>query len=150
MSDRATRILVAAVAGLLLLATVAAVLSVNRDRPEYAEGSPEAVVRSFVVAAVGKDGDEAVRHLDPEAGCTPRHVEEAWVDPRSRVVLRDTSTDGDRATVRVDVVTSSGDLLGPSEWTSRETFELRRVDGGWLITGHPWPLYGCEPGENRP
>lgn len=150
MSDRASRILLAAVAGLLLLAAVAAVLSLNRDRPEYAEGSPEAVVQSWVVSAVAKDGDEAVRHLDPGTGCTARHVEEAWVRPGSRVVLRGTEVDGDRATVRVDVVSPTGDPFSPSEWTNNVTLELVRVDGQWLVTGDPWPVYVCAPERNRP
>lgn len=150
MSDRATRILLAAVAGLLLLAVVAAVLSVIRDDPEYAEGTPEATVQSYVVAAVAQDGEEAVRHLDPADGCTARHVEEGWINPASRVVLRDTEIRGDRATVRVDILTPSGDPFSPSEWSDRQTFDLRLVDGEWLISGTPWPAYRCEPDRSRP
>lgn len=150
MLDRATRILLAAVAGLLLLAVVAAVLSVTRDGPEYAEGSPEAVVQAYVVAAVAKDGEEAVRHLDPAEGCTARDVEEGWVRPGSRFVLRDTDVHGDRATVEIDVVTSSSDPFGASEWTNSETFDLVRVDDRWLITGSPWPAHFCEPERKRP
>lgn len=142
MSDRATRVLLAAVAGLLLLAAVSAVLSVTRGGPEYAEGSPEATVQAYLVAAVAKDGEEAVRHLDPASGCTPGHIEQGYAGRDVRVVLRDTTVKGDRATVRVDVVNRSG---GPfaSEWSSERTFDLRRADGGWRITGSPWPAY-CE------
>ncbi|WP_131104314.1 hypothetical protein [Ornithinimicrobium sufpigmenti] len=150
MSDRPTRILLAAVAGLLLLAVVAAVLSATRADPGYAEGSPEAAVQSYAVAAVAKDGEEAVRHLDPAAGCTAQHVEESWVRPGARVVLRDTSVDGDRATVRLDVVSASGGPFDASEWTNEETLELRQVDGEWLVTGTPWPLYTCRPEVTRP
>jgi hypothetical protein len=150
MSDRATRILLAAVAGLLLLAVLAAVLSATRERPEYAEGSPEATVQSYVVAAVAKDGEEAVRHLDPSTRCTARHIEEAWVTPGARVVLRQTSVDGDRATVRLDVVSDSGGPLSTSEWTDEQTLQLRQVDGEWVVTGTPWPLYTCRPEVTRP
>ncbi|QFG68311.1 hypothetical protein [Ornithinimicrobium pratense] len=150
MSDRATRILLAAVTGLLLLAAVAAVLSVTRQGPEYAEGSPEATVQSYIVAAVAKDGEEAVRHLDPADGCTARHVEQSRTRPGSRVVLRGTSTDGDRATVRLDVVSTSGGPLSTSEWTSQETLELRQVEGEWLVTGTPWPVRTCRPEVSRP
>lgn len=150
MADRPTRILLAAVAGLLLLAVVAAVLSQTRDGPRYAEGSPEAVVQSYVVAAVARDGEAAVRHLDPAIGCTARHVEESWIRPASRVVLRDTDVHGDRATVGVDVVTPTGDPLSPSEWTDSVTLDLVRVDGQWLVTGDPWPVYVCAPERNQP
>jgi hypothetical protein len=150
MSDRATRILIAALAGLLLLAAVAAVLSLTRDGPEYAEGSPEAAVQSYVVAAVAGDGEEAVRHLDPADRCTARNVEEGWANPRSRVVLRDTEVHGDRATVRIDILTPSGDPFSASEWEDRQSLDLHLVDGEWLISGTPWPAYRCEPDRSRP
>lgn len=150
MSDRATRTLLAAVAGLLLLAVVAAVLSTTREGPGYAEGSPEATVQSYVAAAVAKDGEEALRHLDPAAGCTAQHIEESWVRPGSRIVLRNTSVDGDRVTVRLDVVSASGGPFDASEWTNQETLELRQVDGQWRVTGTPWPVYTCRPEVTRP
>lgn len=150
MSDRATRILLAAVAGLLLLAVIAAALSATRAGPRYAEGSPEATVQSYVVAAVAEDGEEAVRHLDPADGCTAAHIEQGWVNPRGRVVLRDTDVRGDEATVKIDVVVPSGGLLSSSEWASSETLHLRRADDGWLITGTPWPAYDCDREAYRP
>lgn len=145
MNTRANRVLAVAVVGLLLLAVVAAVLAQTRDRPRFTEGTPEATVQAYLQAVVAGDGEEAVRHLDPEVGCTASQVEEGWVGPGVRVVLRDSSTDGDRARARVDVITPSGGLLDPGEWTDRQTFELRRVDGEWLITGSPWPTYDCPP-----
>lgn len=150
MSDRATRILFVALGGLLLLAAVAAVLSATRTGPEYAEGSPEAVAAAYLVAAVAKDGQEAARHLDPASTCTAEHIEDGWVNPRDRVVLRGSDVDGDRATVRVDVVTPSSGPFEASEWTNRRTLDLLRVDGEWLISGTPWPAFGCDAERNRP
>lgn len=150
MSDRATRILLVALAGLLLLAAVAAVLSVTRSGPEYAEGSPEAVAQAYLVAAVAKDGQEAARHLGPDSGCTAEHIEDGWVSSRDRIVLRGADVDGDRATVQVDIVTPSSGPFDASEWTNRRELDLLRIDGEWLITGTPWPAFGCDAERNRP
>lgn len=150
MNTRADRILAVTLAGLLLLAVVAAILSVTRDRAPYPEGTPEATVQAYVEAAVAGDGQAAVTYLDPAGGCTAQHVEEGWISPGVRVVLRESSTDGERATARVDVVSGSGGLLGASEWSEEQTFELRLVEGRWLITGAPWPAYACELEGDRP
>ena len=58
-----------------------------------------------------------------------------------RVVLRDTEVDGDSARVEVDVVMSSGDLFGGSEYSETHTFRLGKVGQEWKVQGVPWPMY---------
>ncbi|GAA5162208.1 hypothetical protein [Ornithinimicrobium tianjinense] len=142
MSGRAGKVLAVVVGVLVLLAVVAGVISATRERPELPAGSPEATVQDYVTLIYDDDLEGAAELLDPDGSCTVEDLDLAFVDQAARVVLRDTSVDGDRATVRVGLVHPSGSPLG-DEFTQDETFRLVRSPDGWVITGDPWPVYGC-------
>lgn len=147
MNSRAGKVLAVVVGVLVLLAVVAGVVSATRDRADLPPGSPEAVVQDYVAAVYDGDVDAAAAHLAADSGCTVEDLGQAFAEPATRVVLRDSRIDGDRATVRLDFV-RGGDGPFQGEWTQEEAFRLARSDGSadWAITGAPWPMYGCGEG----
>lgn len=150
MGTRANRILAAAVAGLLVIAVVAVVVSATRPRAQFEEGSPEAAVQSYLEAVWAGDGQGALEHLEPDTGCTATDLEQGYVDDRARVVLRDSRRDGDTAVIEVELVRSGGGPFGGDEWSETETFRLVEGAAGWLITGSPWPAFGCTGKGSEP
>ncbi|WP_289017175.1 hypothetical protein [uncultured Ornithinimicrobium sp.] len=144
MDGRAGKVLAIAVAVLLLLAVVAGVVSATRPRTELPAGSPEAVVQDYVTAVYDRDLGAAAEHLDPDGKCDLKDLETAWVERDARVVLRDVDVDGDRATVRVDLVHTDSTPFGGSEWSQEEVFRLTASGSGWVLTGSPWPMYACD------
>lgn len=148
MNSKANRVLALAVAALLLLAVVAVGLSTMRSDPDLPEDSPEAVVQAYLAAVYTGDTDEAATHLDPQGGCGARDLDDGYVADDSRVVLRSSTEDGDRATVQVEVVRDGGGPFGGNAWSDEETFRLRQ-DDAWVITGVPWPAYRCDSGEDE-
>ncbi|TQM96554.1 hypothetical protein FB476_1423 [Ornithinimicrobium humiphilum] len=143
MRNRAGLVLGLAVGVLVLLAVVAGVLSAARSGPSLPEGSPEAVVQAYVSAVVGDDADVAATHLDPEGRCSESDVR-GYGRTTARVVLRDVDIIGETATVDVEFVHGGSGPFGGDEWREEQTYELRRHDGTWVITGEPWPMYYCE------
>lgn len=144
MNRRAGMILAVAVGLLVLLAVVAGVLSATRDGADLPDGSPEAVVQDYLALVGDRDFDAALELLEPGTSCTVEDLSTANTSLGSRVVLKDTRVDGDRATVWIDIVRGTDGPFG-SEWTSEEIFRLTRTaDGGWSISDTPWPMHRCE------
>ena len=134
----------AIVAGLVVLvAVVAAVVAANRQPVTYDRGTPQGVVQSYLGAVVAGDHAEAAGYLAPGGPCDVVDLDRSSVPDGIRVVLRDTKVDGDRAQVMVDVVTTSGDLFGGSEYSEPQTFRLGRTGQEWRVQGVPWPMYDC-------
>lgn len=143
MDNRATRGLALAVAVLVVLAIGAGVLASLRQGPEVAAGSPEATVRDYVAALYERDPAGAAAQLDPDGGCDEGDLRDVYLDEQARVVLRESSTEGESARVRVDLVHSAGGPIGGGESREPVTFELRRAGDRWVITGEPWPTFSC-------
>lgn len=148
MTKMPTVVLAIAVGVLVLLAVVAGVLSATRSGPDLPAGSPEAAIRDYVRAVQDRDAETAAGFLAPDGSCTSEDVERALGGSPSRVVLRSTSTTGERAVVEIDLVHSQGPW-GSSEYRQEERFDLRRADSGWVITGEPWPMHYCEKAGAR-
>lgn len=143
---RANRVLVIALAGIVALAVIAAIISANRPAVRFDAGTPEATVQSYVDAALDRRVDEAARWLDPAGDCGVDDLERLGSyggGEAVRVVLADSSIDGNRATVRVELVFGSGGPFDSSEYREQHTYRLTRSDGSWLLMGVPWPLYDC-------
>jgi alkylation response protein AidB-like acyl-CoA dehydrogenase len=143
MNTRANRVLAIAVGALLLLAVVAALVSVQRPPVQFDAGTPEATVQTYVEAILDGDVEAAAGLLDPESGCTVEDLERSEFQEPARVVVSNSSAQDETARVMVDLVYSDGPFAG-QEYASNETFRLVRADGSWLITGEPWPAYYCE------
>lgn len=144
MNRRAGTVLAIAVGVLVLLAVVAGLVSATRDTADLPAGSPEAVVQDYLRLVQDRDHVAALELLDPATTCTFEDLSSSSGEPAVRVVLVESRVDGDRATVRLDVVRGTGGPL-QSEWSTEETFRLLRADdgSGWSITGVPWPMYTC-------
>lgn len=140
MNARPNAVLAVVAGTVVALAVLAGILTMTRSAPDIDPTTPDGVVQLYTLAIVDGDDTEAVSYLDPSLGCS---------DPlpfdlgpmRTSLVIVDTSIDGDRAKVVADFTEYSGML---DSWDHREDFELRQVDGAWLITGQPWPVYGCK------
>lgn len=147
---RAGLVLGIVVGVLVLVAVVAAVLAAMRPDPQLPAGSPEATVQDYVRLVYAHDLDEAAALLDPQGRCAKEDLESAWVDREARMVLRESDVDGDEADVRVDLVYAGGGPFGLSdEYSEPQHFQLARAGERWVITGEPWPMYGCAPGAGE-
>lgn len=144
VTSRANRVLAIVLAAVVVVAVVAVVVSASRDTTSPEEGTPAGVVQDYLSAVVEGDHEEAASLIAPESPCDVTDLDRAYVPDDVRVVLRDTEVDGSTAQVRVEVVMSSDDLLGGSEYSEEHTFRLVSTDPGWLVTGVPWPVYDCK------
>lgn len=143
MSSRTDRVLTIVLGVVVVVAVVAVVVSASRDTTPHEEGTPAAAVHTYLSAVIDGDNQEAADLLAVDSPCDVTDLDRADVPDDVRVVLRDTEVDGADAQVEVEVVMSSGDLVGGSEHAEEHTFRLVGADGGWLITGVPWPAYDC-------
>jgi hypothetical protein len=143
--DRALAVIVAVIA---VLVAGALALVFFRPQPELRPAStPEGVVQRYAAAII--DGDEAAAagFLADELrnGCR-HHTQPVRED--LRVTLLSTQVHGDTADVTVAVITSDGgDPFGASEYEARETFDLLRDQGQWLVSRVPWQFASCPPPE---
>ncbi len=143
--SRANRILAIALGAIIVLAIIAAVVSAGRSAPQFAAGSPEATVQTYLDAALDGRHADAARLLDPSGDCGVEDLERASYPGlgRTRVVLLDSSVESTSATVEVEVVFSTGDAFSGSEYTETHTYRLMRSGSTWVLAGTPWPLYEC-------
>lgn len=150
MRNRAGLVLAVAVGVLVLMAVVAAVLSATREGPQLPEGSPEAAVQAYLQAVAEGDEDAAAAFLDPEGRCTEEDLRDSGSRSAGRIVLRDVEVDGDEADVEVELVYGGDGPFGGDEWRDPVRFDLRRDGDRWVITGEPWPMYGCRADRSVP
>lgn len=130
------------VAVLLVVASVATVLLSRREAVDRPEGSPEAAVQAYVEAVIDHDGTAILALMDPALPCTEEEVERSWWDEPLTVTLEDARTTGDTAVVTVAITHGSTGLL-PDQWSEEQRFDLRRIDGDWVVTGEAWPWFEC-------
>lgn len=141
------RILIFVVAIVAVVAVVAGVLSARAAPQQYARSTPEGVVQAYLDALVDRDQEQAAELLAADSPCTVEDLDRDRdvLGNDTRVILRDAETEGDAASVDVEVVTRSGGLFG-GEWAEEHTLRLSREGSDWRITGAPWPMYACEKG----
>lgn len=143
------RVLLLLVAGIVVLAVVAGVVSALRPVSEFELGTPEATVQAFLQAVFEGDEEAAEGYLAAASGCDASDIERARTDNSSRVVLRESDIEDRSARVTVEIVSSSDD--GPfdvDEYSQRRTYDLVRESGEWRLSDAPWPLFSCR-GENE-
>lgn len=135
-------VVLATVTGLVIvLAVLAAVLTLRRQPPEFDPATPEGTVQLFVVALIDGDDEAAVRYLHPDLECRAP-LRNSYRPSAIQLSVVSSQTTGDDATVVVEVTEQQD---GPfNSWSHREVFDLVRDGSGWLITGNPWPIYSCK------
>lgn len=136
---RPSRWIPASIIGIALV--VALVVIALGGGVDHDSDSPEGVVQGYARAVIAGHHSEALSFLDPASGCTANDLRWAWV-PNTWVRLGPVHRDGDRA--EVTIVLSGPADPSPMSWSTNETLHLRRLEGHWLITGHPWPMYYCD------
>ncbi|HSO68917.1 MAG TPA: hypothetical protein VLQ67_04695 [Arachnia sp.] len=141
MNTRPNVVLAVVIATVALLAVMAGVFTATREQPDLDPSTPDGVVQLYALALIRGDDDEAVSYLDPSLGCSAP-LPGVQRPLRAGLTVADTRIDGDKAIVVADITESQGGLL--DTWEHREQFELRTKDGEWMLTGHPWPVYGCK------
>jgi hypothetical protein len=137
------RVLLLVLAALAVVAVVAGIVSATRNTQQYDRSTPEGVVQAYLTALVDRDQEEAAELLADDSPCTVEDLDQAAIGDDVRVILRDTETEGDSASVDVEVVMNSGAVFGAAEWTERHTFRLVSEGDAWRITGTPWPMFEC-------
>lgn len=139
--DRALMALLAVI-GVLIVVSLVAVFA-RGATPLRDPATPEGVVQRYAAAVLAGDERAAAEFLTEGA----TDVCDEFFETSSanvRVTLVSTTERDESADVRVSIVTSyDGGLFGGSEYTEDATFDLVRVDGGWMIESTPWQLQVC-------
>lgn len=132
-------------AGLVGLSVLVGVL--GEDEQEFDEGTPEATVQRYVRALADEDAAVITSLLsaDLQQRCDLVNIRNYLSRPDDndlRVVLRETDVRDGTAMVRVSVTEryDSGPFDGGG-YTHDETFDLERVNGDWLFSSPPWPIF---------
>lgn len=141
MTNRPNLVL-AVVAGLVVaLAVIAGLLTATREPPELDPATPEGTVQLFVLAVIDGEDEKVVDYLDPALGCRAP-LPEVYRPSRISMAVAESTTTGQTARVVLDVTEQAGGFLDSS--THREVFDLRADGDGWILTGHPWPIFSCK------
>jgi len=131
------------VIGLVIIAVaIVTVLSSTKSAVVVDRKTPAGSVQVYLKAILSGKNVEAATMLSPNSVCTIEDIDRAYVVDTARVLLVDSSTGGSTAEVRVRVEIPSGGPLGDF-MTEDHTFRLSNVNGSWLLTGIPWPLFDC-------
>ncbi|GMQ85202.1 MAG: hypothetical protein BMS9Abin07_0767 [Acidimicrobiia bacterium] len=139
-----TTLVIGGIVIVALIAVAAIVLSAG-EVETLDPGSPEGVVQAYLQATIDGDDETAHSYLAAELRESCEPVSELRSDPdnaRVRVVLREVSFKGVTALVEV-AITEGEAAFGDGGWTHDETFWLEGSGDSWVITGAPWPYYGC-------
>lgn len=151
MRTRANVVLVVAVVAIVLLAVVAAVVSAGRDDAQADLATPEGTVQAYLEAVLDGDTEAAAALLVSPGSCDEADLQATDVVDSARVVLLETEVDeadgGATATVVVEVTELYDEgPFGSGGYGHTERLRLEEQDGGWRLSGVPWPLYDCSFG----
>jgi hypothetical protein len=147
MNTLPNRVLVGVVGAIVVLAGVVAVVARTRSPMSVTSGSPEAVVQHYVTAVLARHHDSAAAYFDPDGSCDAADLDaQNYVARNARVELVDSTVRGDAGRVVVRITTPSGGPF-PNFLDEEVTFRLARAGASWVLTGSPWPMYGCDEGR---
>ena len=142
MRARPNLVLAGVVGVIAILMVVSAVVAATRTSTPADPATPAGTVQLFVTAILDGEDEAAVALLDPALGCRVPIPQRGLSGSGASFAIAGTRVYGDRASVEIDVTEYRNG--GPFDANShRETFQLVAHDGGWLITGEPWPVYFC-------
>ena len=147
------RFLLGILAGIVLLLLVAliSVMALRQPTPDLPAGTPGGVVQRFYNALEQRDYAQAYGFLGGALTNTLRledfvtfNAQNSSNGQQTRGRIDSEKTTGDQSTVTVSVThfySSGGPFSGSSEYTTSETFTLRREADAWRITRLPY-AYG--------
>ncbi len=140
MNVRPNLVLTAVGVLVLLLAGVAGFLAAKDRSVELDPATPEAAAQMYVAAVIARDGEAAASLLAPGSQCD-NLLDYYAPDAASITVQKVTlSNNGESAEVTLEISERTDAF---SEWTHGEVFTLTKTGDQWLVTGDPWPNYGC-------
>lgn len=152
MAHRTTSNVVLTVIGILVaILVVLAVFFAIQPPTEFDSGTPEGTAQGYFRAVNDGDQDLAETFMTDELSSECEW--EWWFDDgdeSARVVITDTTIDGDSAEVRVTISVAYGDdPFGGGSYDDKQTMEMVRSGDLWLISEPVWPLerYSCGHGE---
>lgn len=141
--------------GLLLVLALAAIIFLRGSAQELPGTTPGGTVQRFLQALERQEYDQAYDYLGATMSDKPSRDEFARynansmatepMDTRLRIERESISSDTAIVVVEATHYSTGSPLFGGGEWTSSETFTLRREGGMWLITSLPyryWPPQG--------
>lgn len=146
MSASPNRVLAVIVAVAAVLAVIAGVVAANRSAPVLDPETPDGIVLMYLRALLERDNETAADLLSASSDCDADDIGAAYVPDSARLVLVETSEDGDAARVTVEITESGSGPFGGDGYSHEEFFTLERTAGEWRITGEPWPMYFCQEG----
>lgn len=148
MSRSPERVLLVVVAGIVLVAVVAAVLAALRSEPSYGRGTPERTVQRYLTAILEGDSSTAAGLLAEDSPCAEEELRQTYRPDDVRIVLVGTTVEGGGESARVQVkIVHSDSGLFYEEYDEEHVFELTRSGEEWRIEGAPWPVYECMGGR---
>ena len=136
--------------GLLIAAVAVALLEKEEALPE---GTPEAVVQSFLLSLEEEDYNTSYDFLSAELKQVCE-IDDLFTSPGSssdrlksaRITLDKTAFVDGRAVVTVMLTQFRGSgPFGASESSYPQQFLLQQEEGEWKFKTYPWPLFQCGP-----
>jgi len=139
----------------IVVASVAVAVLLGDEEQTFAEGTPEAVVQTYLRTVRDRDPAAAAALFteDLRGRCDADELRQPYYSDRGfHATIRNTYTrrdtrDGDDLRV-VDVrISQAGDggPFGSGAHQHDHVVVLMSVDGSWLISGPPWPIEYCTP-----
>ncbi|MDH3306988.1 MAG: hypothetical protein OEO77_05670 [Acidimicrobiia bacterium] len=138
--DPAKRALGIVLAVVAVAAVVGGVLASQRETTLLDPRTPAGVVQNYLTAVLDNDQQAALEWFTDElkASCESDYGFSS-VDA-TRVVLDETTIDGESAVIVVTIQVSTDPF---SEYSYQERIHLVAVADGWAIDRTPWPYFGC-------
>jgi hypothetical protein len=145
---RQDRFLIGILIGIGILVVVSiGVFFARRGTLEYGpEGSPDGVVRNFIVAVKKGDNDRAYGYLAPldpavEKIAFSQAMNSQGVEIASTgVEVGAVTVEGSSAVVQVTLQRGNGELFG-SAYRDQQSAQLVQINGVWKINTMPYPFW---------
>jgi hypothetical protein len=136
--------------GTLIVVLIVAVVVLALQPPaELDPTTPEGIAQGYFQAVLDRDVDRTFAHMSDEVTRRCDHLDAQHsfrhgLADDVRVVILDTSLEGDDATVRVEITETYGNHLFMSDTHSfEEALSMERRGAGWAIAEPSWPIHHC-------
>lgn len=141
--QRSILILIVTTGALMVAGIVVAVAAARQPAASYPANSPQGTVATYLRLLQSGQVDRAytlvswdASSMQPAMSLQDFHQQyDNWARTAHRVTLMHTDTNGDTASVTVEIAAFSAGAFGASDQSNIQTFTLLRLNGKWRITG---------------